>query len=301
MKTSTNTTLRKDERIAGCFFISPAIIFMGLIVVYPLIYNIVMSFRDVTLMTFNGKQKFIGFDNYLAILKMPLFKKALVNTFIFTVISLLFQFIIGFALALLFSKTFALARFSRGILMVCWMIPVIVYASIWKWMFAGDGSGLINFFLTKLGIIHEPISLLTSQSGAMIALLITNIWRGVPYNMLLLATGLTTLPKDVLEAATIDGTTKWQRFIMVKVPLLRSTIISVVTLGFINTFKTFDLVWIMTKGGPLDSTQILATASYKLTFSSFEFGQGAAVADILLIILSIIGFFNLKFMYSENK
>lgn len=290
----------KSERIAGYCFILPAVIFLGLIVIYPLIYNILMSFRDVTMATFNGEQQFIGFENYRKVIAMPMFKKAFYNTFYFTVMSIIFQFIIGFGMAILFSKKFFLNKVARGLLMVCWLIPVIVFASLFKWIFAGDGSGIINYFLMQLGFIKEPISWLTTPNGAMTSLIISNIWRGVPFNMLLLATGITTLPQDVYEAADIDGASKVQSFIHITLPLLKPTIISVITLGFIYTFKAFDLIYIMTNGGPLDSTQILATASYKLTFDNFEFGQGAAVANIMLIVLSFVGYLNLKFMEKDE-
>ena len=290
----------KREIMAGYCFILPAAVFLALIVIYPLIYNLSMSFHEVTLETFRGGQPFIGLENYKEVLAMPMVRKAIWNTIYFTVMSIIFQFVIGFALALLFSKAFRLSKISRGLLMVCWLVPVIVFASVWKWIFAGDGSGILNYFLTQLHIVKAPVSWLTTERGAMTALIITNIWRGVPSNMLLLATGLTTLPEELFEAAAIDGANRIQRFRHITLPLLKPTILSVVTLGFIYTFKAFDLIYIMTNGGPLDSTQILATASYKLTFSNFEFGQGAAVANIMLILLLVVAIFNLKLMEKDE-
>ena len=238
--------------------------------------------------------------NYVDVLAMPVVRKAIFNTLFFTVVSLIFQFVIGFALALLFAKKYGLSELSRGLLMVCWLIPVLVFATIWKWIFAGDTSGILNYILIQLHVIETPIRWLTTTNGAMTALIIANIWRGVPFNMLLLATGLTTLPMDVFEAAAIDGASKCQRFFRITIPLLKSTIISVITLGFINTFKVFDLIYVMTKGGPLDSTQILSTVSYKMSFSNFEFGQGAAVANIMLVLMLIVGFFHLKITDREG-
>lgn len=290
----------RKERAAGYGFVLPALLFLALIVIYPLFYNITMSFLDVTLETFNGTKDWIGFANYIAVFKMPMFGKAVFNTFLFTIVSLVFQFVIGFGLALLFAKKFVLSNISRGLLMVCWLVPAIVFASVWKWIFAGDTSGILNYILMTIGIIKEPIAWLTTKTGAMTALIITNIWRGVPFNMLLLATGLTTLPMDIFESAAIDGANRVQRFIKITLPLMKPTIISVITLGFIYTFKAFDLIYIMTNGGPLDSTQILATASYKLTFANYEFGQGAAVANIMLLILAVIGYINLKFMEKDE-
>lgn len=294
------TGYMRKERAAGYGFVLPALLFLALIVIYPLFYNITMSFLDVTLETFNGTKDWIGFANYIAVFKMPMFGKAVFNTFLFTIVSLVFQFVIGFGLALLFAKKFVLSNISRGLLMVCWLVPAIVFASVWKWIFAGDTSGILNYILMTIGIIKEPIAWLTTKTGAMTALIITNIWRGVPFNMLLLATGLTTLPMDIFESAAIDGANRVQSFIKITLPLMKPTIISVITLGFIYTFKAFDLIYIMTNGGPLDSTQILATASYKLTFANYEFGQGAAVANIMLLILAVIGYINLKFMEKDE-
>ena len=286
--------------VFGYAFIVPAIIFLMLIVVYPLIHNVSMSFRDVTMRTFATEQPFIGLENYIAVLNMPMVRTAIFNTFLFTIVSLIFQFIIGFAIALLFAKKFFLNQVARGLLMVCWLIPVMVFASIWRWMFAGGEAGVINHLLLSVRLINEPVSWLTSPEGSMAALIISNIWRGVPFNMLLLATGLTTLSTEYFEAADIDGATKIQKFFLITLPLLKPTIISVITLGFINTFRVFDLIWVMTRGGPLDTTHNLASASYRLTFQNFQFGQGAAVANIMLVLLLVVGAVNLISIRKEE-
>ena len=185
-------------------------------------------------------------------------------------------------------------------LMVCWLVPTIVTASVWQWIYAGDSSGILNFLLMKLHVISSPISWMTSATGAMWALIITNVWKGVPFNMLLLSTALTTLPQDVLEAASIDGAGRWKRFVHITLPMLRPSIVSVVTLGFIYTFKTFELIYIMTQGGPLNATENLATVSYRLTFSNFEIGQGAAVANLMMTLLIVIGIISQRFMEKDE-
>ncbi|MCL1883755.1 MAG: sugar ABC transporter permease [Defluviitaleaceae bacterium] len=288
------------DNLFGYAFIVPAIIFLMLIVVYPLFHNVSISFRDVTMRTFMTEQPFVGLSNYTSVLNMPMVRRAIFNTFLFTIVSLVFQFIIGFAIAILFSKKFFLNQLARGLMMVCWLIPVMVFATIWRWMFAGGEAGIINYILLNIGIIREPISWLTSPEGSMAALIISNIWRGVPFNMLLLATGLTTLSTEYFEAAEIDGASKVQQFFRITLPLLRSTIISVITLGFINTFRVFDLIWVMTRGGPLDTTHNLASVSYRLTFQNFEFGQGAAVANIMLVLLLGVGILSLLLIRKDE-
>lgn len=285
---------------AGYGFIMPAFVFLIGLILFPLAYNVAMSFKEVNMYTLNGEQAFIGMENYKRIFQNPLLLKAFINTMVFTVVSLSFQFIIGFSLALLFSKNFRGNRFERGLLMIGWLIPLMAVASVWKWIFAGDSSGILNFILLKLHIIKEPIAWLLQENTAMLALIITNIWRGVPFNIMNIATGITTLPHELYEAASIDGAGRFQKFWYMTIPLLKPTLLSVLTLGFIYTFKTFDLVYIMTGGGPLNGTEILATLSYGLTFDDFEFGQGAAVANIMLLVLFIVGIINLKISGDEE-
>ncbi len=295
LPTKTNQGKLQNRKLAAYGFILPAVIFILTFVLYPIIYNISISFHEVNVFTLNGEKAFAGLTNYMAILKMPVFKTALFNTFYFTVMCIIFQFGIGFGLALFFSKRFPGNSYTRGLLLVCWILPTIVTGIIWKWILAGDMSGILNYILSLMGIIDKPVLWLTTIKMAMWSVIMTNIWVGIPFNMLLLTTGLITLPGDVYEAAAIDGASRMQRFILITLPLMKPIIMTVITLGFINTFKQFDLIYIMTQGGPVDATELLSTMSYRLTFSNFDFGQGAATANALFAILMIIGCIYLKF------
>lgn len=290
----------RPGNLTGLAFILPALIFLLAFVLYPLIYNIRMSFLQVDVSTLYSEQPFVGLKNYIDVLTSKLFRSSLINTFVFTIISIVFQFIIGFALALLFSKPFPGNNFLRGLMLICWMIPILVATSVWKWMFAGDTSGVINYLLIKLGILKEPISWLTNATTAMAALVISNIWRGVPFNMLLLATAITTLPEEIYEAAEIDGASRFQRFRTITLPLLRPAIFSVITLGFIYTFKVFEIIFIMTNGGPVNTTHNLATLSYLYSFRNFEYAQGATIATVLFAILMVFGSFYIKLSEGDD-
>ena len=292
--------INRRERVAGYCFILPAVIFLLVLVAFPIGYNIWISLHKVDILTFAGHQPFIGFENYRELFDMPILSKAFANTMFFTVMCIIFQFSIGFALAVLFSKTFVGNRFFRGIVLICWLIPVMVAGSLWQFMFAGDSSGMINYFLMNTGIIESPIVFRASPSGSMWSLIIANIWRGVPFNMLLIATALTTLPQDVLDAASVDGAGRVKRFWYVITPILRPAFVGVLVLGFIHTFKIFELVLIMTGGGPLNATENLATLSYRLTFIQFELGRGAAVANIMMSVLIVVGFINLLIMEKDE-
>lgn len=286
----------------GILFVLPAFIYMIVFVGYPIVYNFVLSFQDVTVRTLRSNVKdFVAFDNYIQLFKQDnVLTTALWNTLYFTVICIIFQFVVGFALALFFNKNFKFSKPVRGLLLMPWMIPMTITGLIFKFMFSTD-VGIINFLLRNLGIIHHNIDWLTNPATAMPAVIFANFWIGIPFNMILIATGLTTIPKELYESAAIDGANKFQIFRKITLPLLKPTMESVLILGFIYTFKVYDLVYVMTSGGPVNSTQLLSTYSYKLSFVMFKYSQGAAVANILFVILFIVSLIYLKFAYSEGE
>lgn len=260
-----------------------------------------MSFQNVDLMNFaKGDRLFVGLDNYLAILHSDFFLTALKNTLVFTFWCLIFQFPIGFAMALFFGKSFPAAGFLRGICLIAWMLPMVAVAGVFKFMFNGD-VGIINHFLLGLHIINEPIPWLSSRHTAMVAIVIANIWKGIPFNMILLATALITLPSDIYEAASIDGANPVQKFFLITIPLLKPAILSVLTLGFIYTFKVFDLVYVMTGGGPGSSTEMLSTLAYRYSFNEYNFSEGATVSNILFVILMCVGIIYINLVQREDK
>lgn len=284
----------------GYFFILPAVIFLIAFVGYPMVYNIVMSFQDVDLMALNtGVKPFVWLDNYKEVFSNPVFYQALYNTLFYTVMCIIFQFTIGFALAMFFNLDFKFARVIRGLIMVAWLLPLTVTALNFKFMF-GINGGIINEILMKLHIIREPIEWLLGQKSAMWSLIITNVWIGIPFNMILLVTGLSTIPKSIYESASIDGTNWFQKIIYITLPSIKASILSVITLGFINTFKVFDLVFIMTNGGPVNATEVLSTMAYRYSFDQFKFSMGSAVANILCIVLAIVTIIYIKFVNKDE-
>jgi multiple sugar transport system permease protein len=283
----------------GIWFVLPAFIYMLFFVGYPIFYNIILSFQDVTVKTLRSDVKeFVGFRNYIELIQQDnVLAMSLWNTLVFTVLSLIFQFIIGFALALLFNNKFKFSKPVRGLLMIPWMIPITVTGLIFKFMFGTD-VGIINYFLHSMNLISENIDWLTNTATAVI---FANVWIGIPFNMILISTGLTTIPAELYESASIDGANKFHIFRSITLPLLKPTIESVLILGFIYTFKVYDLVYVMTNGGPVNSTQVLSTYSYKLSFDMFKYSKGAAVANILFIILFFVSLLYLKYVYVEEE
>lgn len=292
------------ESKMGFLFVIPAAIYMMVFIGYPIIQNILLSFKNVDIFTFArpDQQQFIGFQNYIELFTNAnsILTKSISNTLIFTIGSIFFQFIIGFGLALLFNKKFPGCSFFRGMTMISWLLPVTVAGLLFKFMFASQG-GIINQFLMQLGFIEKPMEWLLNPGSAMVAIIVANIWIGIPFNMMLLITGLTTVPNDVYESCKLDGANKTQTLFMITIPMIKPAIMSVLTLGFVYTFKVFDLVWTMTKGGPVNSTELVSTYAYRLSFEEFQFSKGAAAANVLFVILLMVGIFYIKLINEEEE
>ena len=262
-----------------------------------MIENLILSLKNVDVYTFADKsaQSFVGLKNYSELFSSAnsVLLKSIGNTLIFTVASIFFQFIIGFGLALLFNKKFPGCSFFRGVTMISWLLPVTVAGLLFKFMFQLNG-GIINQFLTSIGILNQPIEWLLHGNTAMTAIVVANIWIGIPFNMMLILTGLTTIPEEIYESASLDGANKFQTLFRITIPMIKPAIMSVLTLGFVYTFKVFDLVWVMTKGGPVNATELVSTYAYRLSFEEFQFSKGAAAANILFLILLFVGFFYIR-------
>lgn len=295
MKTKKLTANREND---GYIFILPAFFYMLLVLGYPLVYNLILSFKNVDVKNFTkGGAIFVGFENYINLFHDDTFLLVLRNTFIFTIACLVFQFTIGFAFAMFFNQKFKLSGPIRGMILVSYMMPMSVTGLLGKNIFSN--SGLINDLLSKIGI-NGPEWLVTG-STALIAVIIMNCWVGIPFNMLLLMSGLTSVSQDVYESASIDGANWGQKFFFITLPLMKGSVLAVLMLGFIYTFRAFDLMYIMTAGGPLNATDVLGTYSYVRSFTQFKFSEGSAIAMVLFVCLFIIGLLYLRLLAKEDE
>ena len=269
-------------RAAG--FMIPVWAYVLCFYVYPLVSNVKMGFQNYTVSSFyTGSAPFIGFANYTAVFRNPEFVAVVVNTVLFTIGSLAFQFSIGLALAMFFRRVFPLNGVLRSLLLVPWLLPLVVSGTVWRWMMYYD-SGVINQTLLHLHLISQPIPWLVSTNMSLVSVIVVNIWVGIPFNMVILYGGLQALPEQVFDAAAIDGASGWQRFTRVTLPMLRPVILVVLTLGLIYTVKAFDVIMLVTQGGPAYSSQTLTTYAYDLSFNQLLFGQGAAVGNVLILV-----------------
>ena len=276
-------------RWAAWAFLAPVTVYLLAFYAYPLYRNVELSLRSYTVRSFvQGGAPFAGLDNYRTILTDPAFGPAMLHTVVFTVASLAFQFTIGMALAVFFHQHFPLSRTLRALFLVPWLLPMIVSASTWSWMLNSD-AGVVNAALGAVGI--GPVNWLTSPGWSLVSVIIANVWIGIPFNLVVLYSGLQAIPASLYEAAALDGATGWQRFWRITFPLLRPVSAITLLLGLIYTLKVFDIIWIMTRGGPTESSTTLATWSYRLGFGSLlpKFGSGAAIGDLLIVMALIFG------------
>jgi multiple sugar transport system permease protein len=270
-------------------YLAPAVMFLIAFYAYPLYRNLDLSLRNYTVRSFvQGGAPFTGLDNYRKVLGDPQFGPALTHTAVFTVVSIAFQFIIGMALAVFFSQHFRLSATLRALFLVPWLLPLIVSSSTWSWMLNSD-AGVVNAALLWLGV--DPVHWLTAPGWSLLSVIIANIWIGIPFNLVLLYSGLQAISPDIHEAAALDGATGWQRFWRITVPLLRPVSAITLLLGLVYTLKVFDVIWIMTRGGPAESSTTLATWSYRLGFGNLlpAFGPGAAVGNLLIVLALAFG------------
>jgi multiple sugar transport system permease protein len=242
-----------------------------------------MSFYDVTISTFrSGTARYVGLDNYLKLLQDQTFLKAVALSLIFTTVSIMLQFTIGFALALFFNRPFPGNGLLRALLLLAWLLPAVVVGNVFRWLLDGD-YGALNYILQSIGLLPGKEYWLLEPGTALLGVILTNAWVGIPFNMMLLLAGLQNISPTLYEAASIDGASVSRRFLHITLPQMRPVALGILLLTFIYTFKVFDLIYVMTAGGPVDATTVLPIYIYKLTFNFFRFGEGAAAAMLLLL------------------
>lgn len=287
-------TKRRRTTIMGICFMLPITLYLLIFLIFPILRSAFLSMQDWDIMSFvSNKADFVGLKNYQTILSDPDFPHIALNSVLFTVVSLIFQFIFGLALAVFFTKRFPLSATLRSLILLPWLLPVISSATVWRWMFNQD-SGIINFLLGG-----QHIGWLSDPNIALWAVIIANIWLGIPFNMVMLYGGLQDIPEDLYEAAAIDGAGAWQRFRHITWPLLKPVTMVTLLLGLVYTLKAFDIIWVLTKGGPANSSHTIATWSYLMSFEgNLELGLGTAAGELLVITALIFGFLYIK---AQNK
>lgn len=262
--------------------------FLVLFSALPLVYNVVMSFQAVDLFTLASFDRpFVGLENYETVLTRRATSTIMWNTVIFVGLSVTFQLSIGFGLALYFQQKFPGASWLRGLFLAGWIMPGLVVGGVWSWILAGD-FGVLNWALQASGITADKIFWLSDPSISLYAVIIANVWVGVPFNMILLSVGLAAIPDDVYEAAEMDGAGRIWRFLTITLPLMRAQLGAVISLGIIFTLQQFDLFAVLTQGGPSNGSNVMQYWSWELSFQNYRIGEGAAVSVMMILVVIVV-------------
>jgi multiple sugar transport system permease protein len=275
---------------AAVAFVAPLVIYLVVFYAYPLIQNFALSLHRYDRATFvSGGAPFVGLGIYREVIAQPRFWRVVSQTATFTLVSISVQYVIGLALAVFFQRNFRLSAILRALFLVPWLLPVIVSGTTWQWMMNPD-NGALNTLVGWFGA--EPIWWLSAHNSLR-SVIIANIWLGIPFNLVILYSGLQNIPRSLYEAAAIDGAGAWRQFRSITLPLLRPVTLITLLLGLVYTLKVVDIIWIMTTG--TGTSQTLATWSYGLAFGKgtsgvIQYSEASAIGSILLMVAVAFGF-----------
>ncbi|ASS99156.1 MULTISPECIES: carbohydrate ABC transporter permease [Geobacillus] len=238
---------------------------------------------------------FVGLKHYKDSFSDMRLWKALWNTTFFTVVSVAIELVLGLGIALLINKAFFGRGLVRATILIPWAIPTAVSALMWKFLYDGQ-NGIVAHYFETIGLVDRMGDLLTTEAGAMFAVIFADVWKTTPYMALLLLAGLQTIPHSLYEAASIDGATKWQQFTQITLPLLKSSILVALLFRTLDAFRVFDLIYVLTGGGPANSTETISILAYKVMFSQTNFGAGSALAVVVFLCVAIISMIYIKWL-----
>jgi arabinogalactan oligomer / maltooligosaccharide transport system permease protein len=288
-----NSFETQDSRFA-VLLAAPATLVLFGVVIYPFFYNIIISFSNMNMTNVNSWE-IVGIAQYIKVFTDSVFYSVFGKTLIWTFVNLFFHVVLGVFLAILMNRKLPGKAIFRVLLILPWAVPQYITALTWRGMFMSD-TGAINLILAKFGI--GAVSWLSEPTSAFIACIITNIWLGVPFMMMIALGGLQSIPYELYEAAKIDGASPWKRFLNVTVPMLKPVMIPAITLGIVWTFNNLNVMWLVTNGGqPADHTHILVSYVYRAAFNLYRYGYAAAFSMIIFILLAV---FSITFMHRSN-
>jgi multiple sugar transport system permease protein len=274
----------------GYWFVAPATSVLLLVLVLPVVHVFYESFVWTT----SSRARAVpSLRNYVAIAEDEIVRTAVRNTLTFTVVSVLGHLAIGLGVALLLNQQIRGRAVFRNLALLPWMLPPAVVATGWAWLYHNP-FGMLNPLLTGIGVLSAPRAWLASTDTAMGAVIVVNLWRGFPFISLVLLAGLQAIPTALYEAAGVDGAGPWARFRHVTLPGLKRVMLIALTLDVINTVKYFDLIWVMTAGGPAYRTEVLSTLIYRLAFQFFRTGRAAALAMVMVAALAVFSIFYVR-------
>lgn len=282
-----------SEPVFAWLLIAPALAFIALIVAWPLLETVRLSFTDATL----GGENYIGLQNYADLFASSKFYDIVGRTFYWMFLSVTLKLVMGLIGAVLLNAAIPGKALFRILIMPPWVIPIAIGVIGWKWMYNGY-FGLISGLLQEFGLVEERVALLATKTSAFYSAVVTDVWVGTPMVTLFLLAAMQGVSRDLYEAAWVDGAGRWYRFRRITIPQIMPVIVSMALLSAIWTFNSFEIIWILTEGGPRGATTTLIIDTYKVAISSQRFGEGAARAVVIVVLLAL---FSLAYMFFLNR
>ena len=277
------------KALVPIFFLIPACSIVGMFVIYPAFKAIYLSFTNFNMIS---EASFVGLDNYRKIIADPFFHAALKNTLLYLVVVVPVLVVLPILLAVLVNKAVPGIAFFRAAIYLPVITSLVVSGLVWKWVY--EEKGILNYFLLATGITDNPVAFLTDPTYALFSVMAVTIWSGMGYYMVIYLAGLQAIPRHLYEVADVEGVSKFQQLIYITIPLLRPSIAVVSVMSSIAAMKVFEEVYVMTQGGPLDSTKTLVFYIYESAFSEFEMGYAAAIGVMLFLITLVLSAINLR-------
>lgn len=281
---NTLSSLLLNEKRWYILFLLPALTFITVITLYPLLYSLYLSFRIYNPLRPWRPSRFVGLDNYLDLFTDPVWLNSMVVTLIFTSVAVSIEFVFGLGIALLFSYQLKGINLFRGLIIVPMVLAPVVVGLMWKYQLS-EGFGVIRYLVGLTGI---ELKWHGDPATALPTIILIDVWQWTPFIAIILLSGIMSLPQDVYDAVKIDGAGAWRRFFWVTLPLLKPIVLIAVLLRLVDTFKTFDKVWILTRGGPSRATELYSLLVFKQGFRYFNIGQGTSLALVILVVILII-------------
>ncbi len=299
VSTKRQLTLKEQDVRTAWLLLAPSLLIMLGVTVWPVINTFILSFYHVPT-GINQVRTFVGFGNYLEMLKDQLFWETIGRTFYFTIVSVGLELILGLAIAQLIHSRPWGWQFLRFSLIIPWAVPTIVNGAMWRWIYSAD-FGALNALLMQLGLIKHYVPWLSLPNMAMNLIIVADLWHTMPFVALVLQAALATLPEDLDEAAAVDGANAWQRFWHIRLPLLRPAILVALIVRTVDAFRVFDIVYILTSGGPAYKTLTITYLTYLNSFAFGKQGIGAALSFLISVFTISMALLYIRFLYRPEE
>lgn len=290
-------SLSRGERVTAYVFLSPAVFFLLLLIAWPLIEVIWNSFQFSNLVN-PDVSGFAGLENFRYVFANEYFKTALMNTVIWTAVSVAGEYVLGLISALALNQPVRGRALFRGIIVIPWVVPIVVAGMTWTWLLTPD-YGIFNIWMVKLGLMDRSYYWLGEMNTALLTVTFVNIWRSFPFYTVSLLAGLQSIPREMMEAAAIDGAGIWKRFRYIVLPQLKTVSLTIIVLHMIWTSINFDFIWIMTQGGPLHASETLPVLIYRMAMKEYNYGGASALSSMMMGLMIVCAF--VYFMYNRMQ